>query len=117
MIVNQNSIKTLIGYSSMFNINILLEFIFIKKKKVLPFKENLTKDIRENYVSKRLIVLTKSDGLIMGSRTREVSRVASSVPIVEPTEQPACTNPVICRKRIEEQVIKINRVSFKVKQI
>lgn len=71
LIVNQNSIKTLIGYSSMFNININ----------------------RANYDSTRLIVLTKSDGLIMGSRTREVSWVASSVPIVKPTEPRACTKP------------------------
>lgn len=94
LIVNQNSIKTLIGYSSMFNINILLGFIFIKKKKVLPFKENQPKDIRANYDSARLIVLTKSDdGLIMGSRIREYSQVASSVPTVEPTEPRACTKP------------------------
>lgn len=75
----------------MFNINILLEFIFVKNERVLPFKENQPKDIRVNYVSTRLIVLTKSDGSVQ--RTREVSRVASSVLIVEPTEPRACTKP------------------------
>lgn len=37
----------------MFNINILLEYIFIKKNKALPFKENQPKDVRANYDSTR----------------------------------------------------------------